>query len=137
VPPIDLSPFIGRWTMHAEWPSGDTMDPGELEFSWLGNTQEWLVQRWNYEPPFPSGVALMGWDEGRGTLLQHYFDDRGVARVYTMSFDGRVWEMSRTSGDFSEFEFSEDGTTNEGECTIQHPGQDWETDFHVVYTRVG
>jgi len=25
---------------------------------------------------------VIGWDEQRGTSLQHYFDDRNVVRVY-------------------------------------------------------
>src|SRR3712207_9243921 len=50
-------------------------------------------------------VAIMGYDEGRGTLLQHYFDSRGVARVYEMGLDDGVWTLSRTKPDFSPLRF--------------------------------
>jgi hypothetical protein len=37
------------------------------------------------------------------TLVQHYFDSRGVARVYDMAFDDGVWMLERYAAypDFS------------------------------------
>jgi hypothetical protein len=31
----------------------------------------------------------------------HYFDSRGLARIYEMTLDGGVWTFSRTAPDFS------------------------------------
>ena len=91
-----------------------------------------------------SGFRYLRFDEGRGTLLQHYFDSRGVARVYEMTFDGRVWTLLRETPDFSPLDFaqrfegvfSEDGERIEGRWEIKHEA-DWELDFHQTYTRVG
>ena len=67
-----------------------------------------VVERWTVPiPEAPDGLAVIGWDAGRGTFLQHYFDERGVARVYEMSFADRVWKLERTKPDFSPFEFSQ------------------------------
>ena len=66
-----------------------------------------LIQRW--EIPIleaPDGLAVIGYDEGRETLLQHYFDFRGVARVYEMTLEGR-WTLSRTAPDFPPLSFSQ------------------------------
>jgi hypothetical protein len=34
--------------------------------------------------------------EGLGTLLQNDLDQRGVARVYELSFADRLWRLERT-----------------------------------------
>ena len=54
--------------------------------------------------------------------VQHYFDSRGVARVYQMGFRGGLWTLSRTTADYSPLEFSQrysgrftdDGNTIDG-----------------------
>ncbi|HEY1574740.1 MAG TPA: hypothetical protein VGG05_25645 [Pseudonocardiaceae bacterium] len=78
-----------------------------------------------------------------GGYVQHYFDSRGVARLYAMTFDGRTWTLERTTPDFSSSEFaqrfvgtiSDDGTTIEGEWRTSGDGQ-WQRDFGLTYTRV-
>lgn len=61
-----------------------------------------LAQRWEVpDPAAPDGIAIVGLDRGRGSYLQHYFDLRGVARVYEMGFDNGIWTLRRESADFS------------------------------------
>ena len=60
-----------------------------------------------------------------------------------MTFDGRVWTLSRDEADFSPLEFrqrftgtfSDDGRTIEGTWEICHDGATWEKDFAITYTR--
>ncbi len=87
------------WWVSGAWkPTSRVWTPGGRQFEWLPGNQ-FLTLRWEVPmPEAPDGLAVMGWDEERKTLLQHYFDSRGVCRVYTMSFDGRTWEMSRNEG---------------------------------------
>ena len=64
-------------------------------FEWMPGEQ-FLIERWDVPvPEAPDGLAVIGFDEGRGTLLQHYFDSRGVARVYEMTLDDGVWTLAR------------------------------------------
>jgi hypothetical protein len=50
-------------------------------FEWLPGRQ-FLIQRWEIEhPEAPDGIAIIGFAADKATLLQHYFDSRGVARV--------------------------------------------------------
>ena len=64
-------------------------------FEWMPG-ETFLLQRWQAPvPEAPDGLAVIGYDEGRGTLLQHYFDWRGVARVYEMSLEDGVWKLQR------------------------------------------
>jgi hypothetical protein len=144
-----LDAFVGEWVMAASFP--DTTE-GRATFEWMPG-RRFLVERWGFpRSAFPGvgediefgGIAIVGLDTGTEGYLQHYFDFRGVARVYRMSFARGVWKLWRTSADFSpldfsqrfEGSFSEDGTTIEGQWEISHDGARWEHDFDLRYTRI-
>jgi hypothetical protein len=141
-----LEPLVGEWSVQALFPGAPPSDlRGRTVFEWMtgGN---FLVQRW--EVPIdeaPDGLAVIGPDQDNNGYLQHYFDSRGVARVYAMSFDDGVWKLSRTTADFSPLDFSQrftgtfgdDGRTIRGVWELCHDGSIWELDFDLVYTRVG
>lgn len=142
-----LEPLVGDWSVEAlaPWaPPGDVR--GRTVFEWMpGGT--FLVQRW--EVPIdgaPDGLAVIGRDpQHSGGYLQHYFDSRGVARVYSMTFEDGVWTLSRTTADFSALDFaqrftgtlSDDGRTIRASWEVASDGSTWEHDFDLVYTRVG
>jgi hypothetical protein len=79
-----------------------------------------------------------------GSYLQHYFDSRGVARLYAMTFDGRTWTLERTKPDFSPLgscqrytgSISDDGAAIDGEWQSSDDGQQWTRDFRLTYIRV-
>jgi hypothetical protein len=143
-----LEPLIGEWRLAMVMPGQET--PAQLPdvgaratFEWMGN-RAFVLERWTIPiPEAPDGLAIIGWDEGRGTFLQHYFDTRGVARVYEMSFHDGVWKLGRTKADFSPFDFSQrftgtltdDGKRIEGTWEIAHDHTTWEKDFDLIYTR--
>ena len=113
-------------------------------FEWMTGEQ-FLIERWEVPvPEAPDGLAIIGFDEGPGTFLQHYFDSRGIARVYAMSLEDGVWTLWRDAPDFSPLEFaqrytgtfSDDGTTIVGRWEIAHDGSTWEHDFDLTYVRV-
>ena len=140
-----LEPLIGEWSVEALFPGVPPTDlRGRTVFEWMTGGK-FLLQRW--EVPIdeaPDGLAVIGPDQDNGAYLQHYFDSRGVARVYAMSFDRGVWKLSRTSADFSPLDFaqrftgtlSDDGRTIQGRWELAHDGSTWEHDFDLVYTRV-
>lgn len=130
-----LAPYVGEWRL----PMG-----GRTVFEWLPGGRL-LVQRWEVpDPAVPDGIAIIGFDPGRGAYRQHYFDSRGVARVYDMHFDDGVWTLRREPADFSPLDFrqrfvgrfSEDGRTITGRWETSHDGSNWEHDFDLTYTRV-
>jgi hypothetical protein len=117
---------------------------GRVVFEWLPGGR-FLVQRWEVPlPDAPDGIAIIGFDDDRGTYLQHYFDSRGVARVYEMSVDDGVWKLWRNTPDFSPLNFSQrftatfsdDGNTIDGRWETSNDGSSWEHDFDLTYTRV-
>jgi hypothetical protein len=141
-----LTPLVGEWSVQALAPWAPSDLRGRTVFEWMtGGT--FLLQRW--EVPVdeaPDGLAIIGPDPERGGgYLQHYFDSRGVARVYAMSFLDAVWTLSRTEADLSPLDFAQrftgtigdDGRTIRATWEICHDGSTWEHDFDLVYTRVG
>lgn len=145
-----LEPLIGAWSMAmvrpGEQPPEKLPDIGaRVTFEWMGD-KAFALERWTVPiPEAPDGLAVIGWDKGRRTFLQHYFDTRGVARVYEMKLENGVWKMERKKGDFSPFEFSQrftgtfadDGNRIDGTWEIAHDHKTWQKDFDLIYTRVG
>ncbi len=140
-----LAPFVGEWTILAAFESAPAADIGaRVGFEWLPG-ERFLIERWQVPiPEAPDGIALIGADPKReGGYLQHYFDSRGVARIYKMSVEGGVWKLWRDEPDFSPLEFSQrfsgtfsaDGETIAGRWEICHDGTTWDHDFDLTYTR--
>ena len=141
-----LAALVGEWRMESEFEDTPPADSGaRVAFEWIPG-QRFLLQRWEIPGLDPlampaAGIAIIGADpEGAGRFLQHYFDSRGVARVYKMSFDDGVWKLWRDSPDFSQRytgSFSDDGKTISGAWEICHDGATWEHDFDLTYSKVG
>jgi hypothetical protein len=144
-----LEPLVGEWSLAVVPPGVDR--PDELPDVGARNVWEWLgesdllVQRWTVPvPEAPDGVAVIGWDESRSGFVQHYFDERGVVRLYELSLEGGKLTLERTRADFSPLHFSqryvgtltEDGRRIDGAWYIAHDHETWEKDFDLVYTRV-
>jgi hypothetical protein len=139
-----LERFIGEWTMRVRFPGAPPVEGGRVVFEWMTGDR-FLIQRWDVPvPEAPDGLAIIGFDEGRGTFLQHYFDSRGIARVYAMRLEDGLWTLRREAPDFSPLDFaqrytgsfSDDGTTIVGRWEIAHDGSTWEHDFYLTYVRV-
>jgi hypothetical protein len=139
-----LEPFVGDWTLRIAFPGASPVAEGRVTFEWMKGKQ-FLVERWEVPvPQAPDGIAVIGFDADRGALLQHDFDSRGVARVYTMSLENGIWQLWRTEPDFSPLDFAQrytgrfcdDGATIAGTWEIAHDGVTWEKDFDLSYIRV-
>ncbi len=140
-----LKPLVGEWRLLATFKDMPPADIGaRATFEWMPG-ERFLIQRWEVPmPEAPDGIAIIGADPAReGTYLQHYFDTRGVARVYKMSFENGIWKLWRDEADFSPLDFaqrytgtfSDDGKTIAGAWEICHDGTTWEHDFDLSYTR--
>ena len=154
-----LEAFVGEWAMRAVFPrppgggeaddaapsGGEADDGARTLFEWLPD-RRFLVQRWAVpHPAAPDGIAIIGFDDPTGAYVQHYFDSRGVARLYEMTFADGVWTLSRTAADFSPLNFSqrytgvfsEDRREIRGRWEIATEGSDWKLDFELSYTKLG
>ena len=137
-----LDALVGEWSMISSF-AEDAANPPQARttFEWLPG-RRFLIQRWEVDhPDAPDGIAIIGFDAERGSLRQHYFDSRGVARVYDMTFAGKVWTLERTAAapDFSQRftgTLDDDKNTLVGRWQYSGDGSTWEEDFGLGYTRV-
>jgi hypothetical protein len=142
----ELRTLVGEWSMEVDLEGAPPADAGaRVVFEWMPG-QRFLIERWEVPiPEAPDGLAIIGADpESEGNYLQHYFDSRGVARVYKMSLRDRTWKLWRDAPDFSPLNFSQrytgtlgdDGRRISGAWEICHDGTTWEHDFDLTYTKL-
>ena len=137
-----LRPFVGTWRLETSLgPPGAVRATAAFEWA-LGGT--FLVEHSEVDlPEAPDGLCVIAPDAESDGYTEHYFDSRGVVRLYAMTFDGRVWTLTREAPDFTSLEFAQrytgefgdDGSRITGRWEIKHPGQDWQTDFQMDYVR--
>lgn len=145
-----LEVFTGDWTMEARFP-GEPAGPGggaggvpaRSRFEWTLDGQ-FLLQRTEIDvPEAPDAFSVIGPDPGTGEYTQHYYDSRGVSRLYAMTFVNRIWTLTRESADFTPLDFrqrfvgtfSEDGGAIEGAWETSQDGSSWKHDFALTYRR--
>jgi hypothetical protein len=91
-------------------------------------------------PEAPDSICAIGCDAANDTYYELYTDDRGVCRVYEMSIGDGEWKLWREGDPFAQrftAKISDDGNRIEGRWEAAKDGSNWETDFDLVYTRVG
>jgi hypothetical protein len=143
-----LDALAGQWDMEVTFAAG-YFGPGSpaitsrdatTTFAWLEG-RFFLTQRFTTEhPAAPSGIAIIGAGAEPGTFTQHYYDSRGVARIYQMTLDGGTWKLWRGAPGFWQRyigQISDDGTTITGAWEGSADGQSWKHDFGLTYIKTG
>ena len=94
-------------------------------------------------PDFPDSISVIGATRPGEGLAIHYFDTRGVHRVYEMDLREAVWTLSRDATDPKDFaqrfvgSFSADRRTIKGERQRSEPGETrLKHDLDVTYTKL-
>jgi hypothetical protein len=133
------SRLIGRWTIEGAHPllPGDAIR-GQVTFEWLAG-RRFVIQRSHYEhPDIPDAIAIIGVTDG--DLRMHYFDRRGVDRIYQVSLQEDQWRFWRDDPGFRQRftgVFSADGNTITGRGEMCRDGSTWEPDLALTYLRAG
>ena len=136
-----LDVLAGRWSQEVDAPGEPR---GTRTFSWiLGGRYLWEESVFE-NPAFPESRSVIEYDEDTGGFRQHYFDARGVTRLYAMELEGTRWTLTRTEADFSGLQFSQqfiaeisaDGRSVDGQWEVSDDGgATWELDFRMRYVR--
>ena len=147
----NLDVFVGKWAVEATFP-GEQPKPSSVaadiptvvsRFEWILDRQ-FLQQRTQVPiPEAPDSLTIVSADLETGAYTQHYYDSRGVARLYAMTFSDGLWTLTRARPDFTPLEFaqrftarfSEDGNTISGAWEKSVNGSEWEHDFALTYRR--
>jgi hypothetical protein len=90
---------------------------------------------WSYDhPDFPDAMAMLSEDS------MHYFDVRGVTRVFDLRIDDEGWSMVRLDPELAQRYTTRfvgpDTMESEGELSSDG-GSTWQPDFAMTYSRVG
>jgi hypothetical protein len=132
-----LEVLVGEWTAEAVDPGSGESIRGAMTVEWLEGGG-YLVQRTTMENPvFPRTLAMIGPDR-TGRIVQHYFDSRGVARIYDVSLEDGVLTLSRDDEDMAQRftgRFSDDGTAIEGAWERTDDDRAMIHDFDLTYRR--
>ncbi|MDI2036382.1 hypothetical protein [Paenarthrobacter nitroguajacolicus] len=131
-----LNILVGEW--QTTIPSAETR--GRTTFEWLEGGG-FLIQRSTVErPEYPNAVSIIGATGSDGAFQQHYFDSRGVTRIFDMMLRDNVWTLFRDGPDWPQRfvgHISGDGNTINARLERgNYPGGPLEHDFDMVYSRI-
>jgi hypothetical protein len=144
-----LDVFAGEWVIEARFPGDQPTTEqgprGRSRFEWDLDRQVLLQRTEVGVPGAPDSLTVVSTDLETGAYTQHYYDSRGVTRLYAMTFDTRVWTLTRESPDFSPLDFAQrftgtfsaDGNSISGAWEKRFDGGDWHHDFALTYRRAG
>lgn len=153
----DLSPlnrFVGHWRTEATHPaSPGLVVHGTVEVQWLEG-ERFLIHRSRTDhPDFPDAISIIGYTErdrvddgsgmapaaaGKAQLNMHYFDSRGVFRVYDVSVEQPAWRFWRNAPGFSQrftCTFEDGGNTIVGRWQLSKDDVSWHDDLAISYRR--
>lgn len=137
-----LAPFgvlVGTWSTTGTHPlvPGKTFH-GRTSIEWIEGGAFLVMRSRIDEPEIPSGIAIIGTDDGTGECSILYFDERGVSRRYETTFRHDEWRWWRSTAEFSQRfvgSVSADGRTIISRGELSRDGEHWEPDLALTYTR--
>jgi steroid delta-isomerase-like uncharacterized protein len=129
--------IVGEWTLEATHPMFPAMVvKGHMTYEWLEG-ERFLIQRSsNDHPDFPDSISVIGFVDEK--LVAHYFDSRGVFRIYAVAMEGDTLRMWRDEPGFSqrlEAKLSDDGATLAGVWQLSRDDETWADDLAIAFTR--
>lgn len=144
--------LVGTWSTEATHPAlPGVVVQGHAEIEWLEG-ERFLIQRSRQDhPDFPSSISLIGsMEDDRvspgarraerhdASLSMHYFDERGVFRVYEAAIDDAAWKLLRQAPGFSQRfvgTFADKGHSISGLWQLCRDDVHWEDDLRITYRR--
>ena len=151
-----LNQLVGTWTTEATHPAlPGVVVHGTVSVEWLEG-ERFLIHRARTDrPDFPDSISIIGFTErdridtasgtdrapaGSHQLSMHYFDSRGVFRIFNVSFDDKSWRIWRDAPGFSQRytgTFADGGNTILGGWQLRQDDVNWADDLRITYRRSG
>jgi hypothetical protein len=149
-----LNCLVGTWTTEATHPAvPGVVVHGTALIEWLEG-ERFLIHRARTDhPDFPDAIAIIGFTErdrvdsapsiapatgNTPHLRMHYFDSRGVFRVYEVGIDDESWRLWRDAPGFSQRftgMFVDNGDTIVGRWQLCRDELHWDNDLEITYRR--
>ena len=147
-----LHRLVGSWTTEATHPAmPGVVVRGTAFVEWLEGGQFLVHRARNDHPDFPDSISIIGFSErdrvdAEGSvrpasmekLTMHYYDSRGVFRVYQVKADDRSWQYFREAPGFSQRftgTFEDGGDTIVGRSQLCEDDVHWNDDLAITYRR--
>ena len=149
-----LDRLLGSWTIQATHPAfAGVVVHGTVDVEWLEG-KRFLIHRARIEhPDFPDSISIIGITEqdrvehpGQraatvdrdSRLCMHYFDSRGVFRVYEVGIDDASWRIWRYAPGFSQRftgMLADGGDVIVGRWQLSRDDVNWNDDLAITYRR--
>lgn len=141
-----LDRLVGAWTSEATHPKmPGVVVKGTATFEWLEG-ERFLIQRGrNEHPDFPDGMWIIGYtdqdragEQAHGPMTAHYFDERGVSRIFQFGVDDNAFHWWRDAPGFSQRftgTFEDGGNTIVGLSQLREDDVHWHDDLAITYRR--
>jgi len=135
-----LEPLIGKWeyTMYNCWflESLDTKVKGFTTIERLDDS--FVMVRSTDADKKPSDVWVIGYSDPQERYQMFYYDQRGVARIFDVTFDGKTLLLLREDKDFYQritLEIIADGLHSIAEAS-DDKGKTWRKDLEMDHVKV-
>jgi hypothetical protein len=140
-----LERLVGSWTTEATHPAlPGVVVKGTAVVEWLEGKRFLIIRSSNDHPEFPDAIAILGVMEHDraegasepGAMRMHYYDSRGVFRVYETSIDASAWRWWREAPGFSQRFVGTfvDGAID-GRSQLCEDDVNWRDDLAITYRR--
>jgi hypothetical protein len=104
----------------------------------------WRLSARHQHGKVPDSLAIIAASPDGASYTRHYFDSRGVVRIYAMSFRDGIWTLVRDAPDFTPLQFAQrftgrftdNGSVIHGAWETAGDGERWEHDFDLTYTKL-
>ena len=133
-----LDVLVGHWKleMRDAWFLEDpaTVVPGSALIAWSGDAFVTMQAELGGDPAWD---FVFGRSDATDTDVALYHDERGVSRVFTMTFTGSSWTMVREDPDFHQrfvADVTADRIAGRWEAS-DDAGATWRKDFDLVFER--
>src|SRR5438105_9092067 len=130
-----LDVLVGQWQTEATHRlRPGTVVRGHATFEWLEGGHFLIWRAVTEHPDFPDRLSILGCDsaEAGAACSMHYFDSRGVSRVYALGAEAGVWRFWRDWPGFAQRftgTLSADGNSIAGVAELCQDGTTWVKDL--------
>ena len=127
-----LDRLLGTWEFTMQHSALSEPISGRQHYEWVLDGA-FVLQHWTYDhPDFPDATALLSNDR------YHYFDVRGITRVFEFTVNAAGWSMIHLDEDFSQRSsarfLSLDVIESTGEKSRDN-GVTWQPDYSMTSRR--
>ena len=130
--------LIGHWDMMLSdaWflEPRDTEVQGAATFEWIRDA---FIGMRSQLGGAPSYDLMIGYSDARQSYIALYHDERGVSRVFNMTFDGATWNLWRDDPDFYQRFIADvggDEIAGRWEAS-EDQGKTWRKDYDLTFRR--